>query len=139
MFSSSTQIRIHYALTDQMGVVYHSRYLEFFEIGRVEAIRKLGFSYKEMEAMGVMMPVTELSIKYLRPVKYDELITVKVTIKELPITHKIVFYCEVFNELNKLCTTGEVTLFFIESANMKRTTMPQPLAEKLFPYFETEE
>lgn len=139
MFSSSTQIRIHYALTDQMGVVYHSRYLEFFEIGRVEAIRKLGFSYKEMEAMGIMMPVTELSIKYLRPVKYDELITVKVTIKELPLAHKIVFYCEVFNELNKLCTTGEVTLFFIESATMKRTQMPGPLAEKLFPYFETAE
>lgn len=139
MFTFSTQIRVHYALTDQMGVVYHSRYLEFFEIGRVEAIRKLGFSYKRMEEMGVIMPVTELSIKYLRPVKYDELITVKIIIRQLPTGHKIVFDCEVYNEINKLCTTGEVTLFFVEAATMKRTPMPQPLAEKLFPYFETTE
>ena len=139
MFTASTQIRIHYALTDQMGVVYHSRYLEFFEIGRVEAIRQLGLTYKSLEATGVIMPVTELSIKYLRPVKYDELITVSVTIKELPISHKIVFFCEVFNEEGKLSTTGEVTLFFVNAATMKRTSIPQVFADKLFPFFETQE
>jgi acyl-CoA thioester hydrolase len=139
MFVATTPIRIHYALTDQMGFVYHSRYAEFFEIGRAEAIRQLGYTYKDLEAMGVMMPVTELHIKYLRPVKYDELITVRITLKELPMAHKVTFYSEVLNEAGVVCTTGEVTLYFIETATMKRCDMPLPLAEKLFPFFETME
>lgn len=137
MFIATTQIRIHYALTDQMGVVYHSRYAEFFEIGRTESIRQLGFTYKSLEAMGVIMPVTELHIKYLKPVKYDELITVRITLKELPTNHKITFFSEVLNEVGIVCTTGEVTLYFMEAATMKRCNMPLPLAEKMFPFFET--
>jgi len=139
MFTASTQIRVHYALTDQMGVVYHGHYAEFFEIGRTEAIRQLGFTYKEIEAMGIIMPVVDLHTRFLRPVKYDELITVKITLRELPIHHKIVFHSEVFNEENQLCTSGDVTLYFMEAATMKRCEMPDALKEKLFPYFITEE
>ncbi|MES2776786.1 MAG: thioesterase family protein [Bacteroidota bacterium] len=139
MFTASTQIRVHYALTDQMGVVYHGHYAQFFEIGRTEAIRKLGFTYKEIEAMGIIMPVVDLHTKFLRPVKYDELITVKITLRELPIHHKVVFHSEVFNEENQLCTAGDVTLYFMEAATMKRCEMPDALKEKLFPYFITEE
>ena len=139
MFTSSTQIRVHYALTDQMGFVYHGHYAQFFEIGRTEAIRKLGFTYKEIEAMGIIMPVVDLHTRFLRSVKYDELITVKISLRELPIHHKIVFHSEVFNQENELCTSGDVTLYFMESATMKRCEMPDALKEKLFPYFITEE
>ncbi len=77
MFTSETQIRIHYALTDQMGVVYHGHYAQFYEIGRTEAIRELGFTYKEIEKMGILLVVTDIHTRFLRPAKYDDLITVK--------------------------------------------------------------
>ncbi len=139
MFTATTQIRIHYALTDQMGVVYYGNFAQFFEIGRTESIRQLGLTYKELEATGIIMPVVDMHTRYLRPIKYDDLITVKTTIKEIPVHHKIVFHSEVFNQENKLCTTGEVTLYFVEAATMKRCEMPDALKDKLFPYFITEE
>src|ERR1700709_2677342 len=123
MFESTTQIRIHYALTDQMGVVYHGNYAQFFEIARTDSIRKLGLSNKEIEAMGVIMPVIDLHTKFLRPIKYDELITVKVILKELPLNHKIIFYCEIYNEKNQIATVGEVVLYFMEAVTMKRCNM----------------
>lgn len=136
MFESSTQIRVHYALTDQMGMVYHGHYAQFFEIGRVEAMRQLGFPYKKIEEMGIIMPVVDLHTRFIRPVKYDELITVKVSVREMPTNHKIVFHGEVFNEAGELCTSGTVTLFILEAATMRRSEMPAPLKEKLAPYFE---
>lgn len=135
MFSFSIPIRIHYALTDQMGVVYHGNYAGFFEIARTESIRKLGFSYKNMEAMGIVMPVVDMHTRFLRPIRYDDLITVTVTLRELPLHHKIVFHGEIHNEEGQLCTTGTVTLYFMELATMKRTTMPAELKDALLPYF----
>lgn len=135
MFEHSTQIRIHYALTDQMGVVYHGHYAQFFEIARGEAIRQLGFTYKQIEAMGIIMPVVDLHCKYLRPIKYDELITVKVFLRELTNNHKIVFHSEIYNEAGSICSTGAVTLYFMEAITMTRANMPAPLKEKLEPYF----
>jgi len=135
MFTTETQIRIHYALTDQMGVVYHGHYAQFFEIGRVEMIRQLGLSYKDMEATGVIMPVVDFHCRFLRPAKYDDLITVKTTLKELPLHHKIVFHSEIYNEENTLLSAGEVTLYFMETATMKRYNIPQQLKDKLISYF----
>ncbi len=135
MFTSKTQIRIHYALTDQMGVVYHGHYAQFYEIGRTEALRSLGLTYKEIEASGVIMMVTEIHSRFLRPALYDDLVTVVTTVKEIPLHHKIVFHCEIYNEKEKLLNTGDVTLFFMDAKNMKRTTMPEKIAEKLGTYF----
>lgn len=135
MYISETKIRVHYALTDQMGVVYHGHYAQFYEIGRVEAIRQLGYSYKDIEAMGIIMPVTEIRTRFLRPAKYDDMIMVKTVLKELPHHYKIVFHCEIFNEANELLNTSEVTLYFIEAATMKRCDMPNQLKDKLLPYF----
>lgn len=135
MFESTTQIRVHYALTDQMGVVYHGHYAQFFEIGRSEAIRQLGFTYKQIEEMGIIMPVVDFHSKFIFPVKYDELITVRITLREMPQHHKIVFHSEILNEEGRLCTSGAVTLYFMEAATMKRVDMPLPLKEKLEPFF----
>lgn len=118
-----------------MGVVYHSHYLEFYEIGRTEAIRQLGVTYKDIEAMGVFMPVVDVHSKFLRPAKYDDLLTVKTTLKELPLHHKIVFHTEIYNEQDKLLNTGATTLYFMESRAMKRCPMPDDLRERLEKYF----
>ena len=135
MFTHKTQIRIHYALTDQMGVVYHGHYAQFYEIGRTEALRSLGFTYKEVETMGVIMPVTEIHSKFLRPALYDDLITVVTTVKELPLHHKIIFHSEIYNEKNELLNAGDVTLYFMEAKTMKRCAMPEKIKEKMNEFF----
>lgn len=135
MFITETQIRIHYALTDQMGVVYHGHYAQFYEIGRAEAIRQLGYSYKDIEAMGIIMPVVNIHSKFLRPAKYDDLITVKTTLQELPLHHKVIFHSEIYNEKDELLNIGDVTLYFMEVNGMKRCNMPEALKDKLAQYF----
>jgi acyl-CoA thioester hydrolase len=135
MFSSETQLRVRYAETDQMGVVYHSNYFPYFESARAESIRQLGFTYADMEKMGVIMPVIEVQCRYLRPALYDDLLTIKVILKELPVHHKIEFHHEVFNEKKELLATAKIILYFLESKSMKRTNMPEPLFKQLKPYF----
>jgi acyl-CoA thioester hydrolase len=135
LYVSLTHIRIHYALTDQMGIVYYGNYAQFYEIGRTEAIRQLGFTYKDIEAMGIIMPVIETHSYFLRPAKYDDLITVKTILKEMPSLHSIVFYTEIYNEANKLLNKGETTLYFIEASSMKKINMPAQLDHKLQHYF----
>ena len=135
MFTTETQVRVRYAETDQMGVVYHSNFFLFFESARAESIRQLGFTYADMEKMGVIMPVIDVHCRYLRPAKYDDLLTVKTMLKELPIHHKIEFHHEVFNEKDELLAVGKIILYFMEAKTMKRTSMPAQLLEKFQPYF----
>lgn len=118
-----------------MNVVYYGNYAQYFEVGRVESIRQLGFTYKDMEAMGVIMPVVEMHCRYLRSARYDDLLTVKTTLKELPADHKIEFHQEVFNEAGKLLTSGRVVLYFVKAPGMEKTTMPEQLRKKLEPWF----
>lgn len=135
MYTSTTQTRVRYAETDQMGIVYYGNYAQYFEIGRVESMRQLGYSYKEMEAEGVILPVVEMHIKYLRSAVYDDLLTVKTTLQELPHDHQITFLQEVFNEAGKLLTSGHVVLYFLDNITRKRTIMPKTLKDRLAPYF----
>ncbi len=135
MYVTETQVRVRYAETDQMNVVYHGNYAQYFEVARAESIRHLGFTYKDMEAMGIIMPLVELHVKYLRPAHYDDLLTIRTTLKELPQEHRIEFHHEVFNEKEKLLTLGRVVLYFVQSGSMEKSTMPRPLYEKLAPYF----
>ena len=136
MFKSIHQVRVRYAETDQMNIVYHGNYATYFEVARVESIRQLGFTYKEMEALGVIMPIVELHIKYIRPAHYDDLLTIETVVKELPADHRIEFFHEVYNEAGKLLTTGKVVLYFLEADTMQKTTMPVKLKEKIEGYFE---
>jgi len=135
MFITQTQLRVRYAETDQMGVVYHSNYFPYFETARAESIRQLGFTYADMERMGIIMPVIEVQCRYLRPALYDDLLTIKVILKELPVHHKIEFNHEVLNEKGELLASAKIILYFMESKTMKRTTMPDQLLQKLRPYF----
>jgi acyl-CoA thioester hydrolase len=133
MFISETQVRVRYAETDQMGVVYHSNFFLYYEVSRAESIRQLGFTYSDMEKLGVIMPV--IQSKFMRPALYDDLLSVKTILKELPVHHKIEFHHEVYNEKEELLATGKIILYFMEAKTMKRTTMPDELLEKLQPYF----
>lgn len=135
MFITQTQIRIHYALTDQMGMVYHGNYAQFYEIGRTESIRALGYTYKDIEAMGIIMPVVDIHSRFLRPAKYDDLITVITTLRELPINHKVVFHSEIFNEASELLNTGTVVLYFMQADGMKKVDIPPQLKERVEKYF----
>jgi acyl-CoA thioester hydrolase len=135
MLTAENQIRIHYALTDQMGVVYHGHYAQFYEIGRAEWLRKLNYSYKDVEAMGIIMPVVDIHSRFLRPARYEDLITVKTILKEMPLHHKILFHHEIYDEAGTLLNTGDVTLYFMDAKTMKRCDMPAILKEKLEAYF----
>jgi acyl-CoA thioester hydrolase len=135
MFVSETRVRVRYAETDKMGVVYHSNFFLYFEVSRAESIRQLGFTYADMEKMGVIMPVVEVQSKFLRPAFYDDLLTIKTILKELPLHHKIEFHHEVHNEKRELLATARVILYFMEAKTMKRSAMPDQLLEKLQSYF----
>ncbi len=135
MYQFTTQIRVRYAETDQMGVVYYGNYAQYFEVGRVETIRSLGMSYKALEDMGVMLPVVEMNIKYLRPAQYDDVLNIQSTLKELPEKHIIEFHQDIFNESGKMITSGKVLLFFLDKETRKRVDIPTELKEKLEPYF----
>ena len=135
MYEFNTQVRVRYAEADPMNVVYYGNYAQYFEVGRVESLRNLGLSYKDIEDMGIMLPVVELNIKYLRPAKYDDLLTIKSQIKELPTEHKIIFDQEIYNEEGKLLTIGKVKLYFMDSKLGKRASMPASMLEKLSTYF----
>ncbi len=135
MYETTTQLRVRYAETDQMNVVYHGNYAQYFEVGRAESIRHLGFTYKDMEAMGVVMPIVELHTRFLRPAQYDDLLTIKTILKELPLAHRIEFHQEVYNEEDKLLATGRVVLYFISSTTKEKTSMPKELLDKLQTYF----
>ena len=129
-------MRVRYAETDQMNVVYYGNYAQYFEVGRVESIRQLGYTYKDMEHSGVIMPVVEMHVRYLRPATYDDLLTVKTTLREMPVDHQIEFFQEVFNEAGKLLCAGTVKLYFLNGADRSKTNIPGGLKEKLLPYFQ---
>lgn len=135
MFISETQLRVRYADTDKMGVVYHSNYINYFEVARTESIRNLGITYAQMEAAGIIMPVIEVHCRYIRPATYDDLITVTANLHELPEGHRITFHQEVYNEKKELLAKGHVVLYFMEAQTMKRAPMPERLRTALAPYF----
>lgn len=133
MFTHEEKVRVRYADTDQMGYVYYGNYARYYEIGRVEALRSLGFSYKKLEDSGVMLPVYEHSSRYHQPAKYDDLLTIKVLIRSLPHV-RMIFAYELYNEDGVLLNTGETTLVFVDKASNKICRAPDALVRKLEPF-----
>ena len=134
MYTHEVKIRVRYADTDQMGYVYYGNYAAYYEVARVESFRSLGYAYKNLEEAGVMMPVLELKVKYLLPAKYDDLLTVKVTIPDFPKV-KIRYIYDVYNEQGEHLNTGETTLAFINMESGRPTRMPEVMNQLLKPYF----
>ena len=134
MYSHSTQIRVRYGETDQMGFVYYGHYALYYEVGRVEAIRSLGLTYKDIEDQGVLMPVVRLESKYIQPAKYDELLTVSSTIRDLP-DRFIIFEVEIRNEEQQILNKAKVTLCFRDAHTGVQIRTPAIIVQKLEPYF----
>lgn len=129
------QVRVRYAETDQMGVVYHGNYAQYFEMGRVEWLRNLGVSYKWMEENGIMLPVVSLSMNYKKPARYDDLITVK-TIFKSQTSVKIEFDYEIYNELGELLTIGNSILVFVDMKTGRPILPPKYVSERLVDFVE---
>lgn len=129
MYSFETKLRVRYAETDQMGFVYYGVYAQYYEVGRVELLRSLGISYKEIEALGFTLPVVNFNIKYKKPALYDDELTIRTTIKKTP-SAKIIFHYETFNETGALLNTGEVILVFINKGTGKVCSAPAIVLNK---------
>ena len=134
MYTHIHQIRVRYADTDQMGYVYYGNYAHYYEEARSEAIRALGMPYREMEMGGTMLPITRMNIKYIGPAFYDELITVRTILSEMP-GRFLHFRYEIYNEVAKLINEGETQLVFLDASTRKIVHAPDALIEKLRPYF----
>ena len=130
MLNHEINIRVRYGETDQMKYAYYGNYAQYFEMGRVEWLRELGMSYKKMEELGIMLPVTNMTISYLKPAKYDDLLTLKTTLLKEP-GIKIDFAYEVYNEANELLTKATTTLVFIDIDRNRPTKAPDYILEKL--------
>ncbi|RZK77927.1 MAG: acyl-CoA thioesterase [Pedobacter sp.] len=134
MYTHSTKIRVRYGETDQMGYMYYGNYAQYYEVGRVEMLRSLGMDYAAMEASGVMLPVLELNSKFIKPALYDQEITVKTTVDELP-GIRIKFRYELFNDTGELINVGTTTLVFIDMVKNKPCLPPANFMETLKEWF----
>ena len=139
MYTHDTQVRVRYGETDQMGYLYYGNYALYYEVSRAEAMRALGITYKiQEEELGVMMPVMSLQCRYVRPAFYDELLTVRAEVRQLP-TDSMTFFHEVYNEKGKLLNGGQVQLAFVDKNTGKRCNAPEYLLSCLRPFFSEEE
>jgi acyl-CoA thioester hydrolase len=123
-FAKSTLIRVRYGETDQMGYCYYGNYAQYFEVGRVEALRGFGLSYKDMEVRGVMLPVLDFQVKYIAPAFYDDLLTIVTKIVSLK-GSRLYFEYEVLNEQNELLSVASTTLVFVSKGLMKPIHPPK--------------
>ncbi len=135
MFQSDTQIRVRYAETDQMGYVYHGNYAAYFEVARTEAFRRLGISYKALEADGVGMPVGELRTRFRRPARYDDLLTVRLLLRQPAEGSRVLFEYEVYNEAEELLTEGSTLMVFVSTSNGRPVAVPAGIQALLATYF----
>jgi acyl-CoA thioester hydrolase len=134
MYQSETSVRVRYGETDQMGYVYYGHYAMYYEVARVEALRRLGLTYREIEAMGIIMPVLENHSKFLVAGKYDEILRIVTTIKEKP-TVKIAFQYDIYNEENKLIHQGQTLLAFVDQKSGRPCRPPEAMMRVLAPFF----
>lgn len=134
MLEYQIDIRVRYKETDAMGVVHHSNYVNFYEVARTEMLRSRGTTYKELEQSGVMLPVHEVKMRYYNPALYDDLLTVKISLRELPGV-RMIFDHEIYNQNGELINTGEVTLVFMNAATRRACRAPKWFIDLFEPYF----
>ncbi len=134
MFEHQIKFRVLYSDTDQMGYMYYGQYAKYLEMGRVEALRSLGFSYKSIEKSGVMMPVLDLNLKYIKPLYYDDEITLITRVIKEPIS-RIYFEYELYNPQGILSTKANTTLVFVDVKSGKPCSIPEYFKFTFAKYF----
>ncbi len=134
MITRDIPIRVRYYETDQMGIVHHSNYIRYYETVRTEMLREFGTTYRELEAHGVMLPVLDVQSHYISPAYDDDLLTVRVTLREMP-KARMRFDYEIYREGQQLINTGSVTLGFMNSQTRRACRVPAYFVQLLEPYF----
>lgn len=129
------KVRVRYKDTDQMGIMHHSNYIVLYEMARTEWLRDIGLTYAEIERRGIMSPIIEVESRYLAPAYYDEVLTVRVSLDEMP-TAKMVIRSEVFNEKGALINRGSVTLGFMLADTRRACRAPEWFMSALNQYIE---
>ena len=130
MIHTTHSLRVRYGETDPMKYVYYGNYAEYLEVARVELFRELGIPYNEIENQGIWLPVSEFSIKYLKPGLYDEILEIHTYIKKLPGV-RIEFEYEIYNSSNEKITEAKTTLFFLDAKKNKVVKCPDFLMQIL--------
>ena len=130
MYTHEVTLRVRYGETDKMGFVYYGVYAQYYEVGRVELLRSLGISYKSIEESGFQLPVLNFNINYKKPAYYDDKLTLKTSIKEIP-TSKIIFFYECFNDNNQLINNGKISLVFVNKETKKPCRAPGIITRRL--------
>ena len=130
MIHTTYSLRVCYGDTDPMKYVYYGNYAAYFEVARVELFRELGMSYEEIEQRGIWLPVSEFSVKYLKPARYDELLEIHTYIRKIPGV-KIEFEYEIFNPAHEKITEAKTTLFFLDAENNRIIRCPEFLMEMI--------
>ena len=138
MIVTETKIRVYYEDTDQMGIVYYGNYARYYEIGRTEMIRDLGFTYKQMEAMNIMLPARSLKINYMKPAYYDDQLTIRTIVDTIPKV-KFPIKTEIYNEKGELINSGKVVLAFFNSLTNKPCAAPKFFIDEMTKIFRMNE
>lgn len=134
-YQHSWQLRVRYAETDQMGFVYYGIYAQYYEVARVEAMRDIGIHYATIERdHGIWMPVMHMQVRFLRPARYDDLLTIQTTVPSLPV-REIRFRYEIKNEEGTLLNGALVQLCFLDAVTQRRINAPDFIKESLISYF----
>ncbi|MBL4755594.1 MAG: acyl-CoA thioesterase [Flavobacteriales bacterium] len=134
MYTAEIEIRVRYGETDRMGYVYYGNYAQYFEVARVEAMRVFGITYKDLEDNGILLPVYEFQVTYLKPAYYDDILTIKTTISEIP-QARIGFHYQSFNSNGEMVNRAKTTLVFIDKQSGKPIKAPEFFVEKLQAHF----
>lgn len=135
MFVYESKVRVRYAETDQMGVVHHGNYAQYYELARTECFEACsGMSYESMEADGVMLPILEMHAKFIKPALYNQVLTIKSIVKTLPTVRLNVEY-EIYNEANELINTGSTLLVFVNKQTRRPCPPPESFMKNVRPYF----
>ena len=134
MITKDIKIRVRYYETDCMGIVHHSNYIRYYETARTEMLREFGTTYNDMEKHGVMLPVLEVQSRHIAPAYDDDLLTVRVTLAEMPKV-KMRFDYEIFRGNGDKINTGSVTLAFMHSDSRRACRAPEWFLKLLEPYF----
>ena len=130
MKSHSTYVKVRYAETDQMGVVYHGNYAQYLEIARIEWLSSLEISYNKMEEEGVMLPVYELKLRFKKSARFDDELRIETTLLEKPGV-RIAFSYKIFNQADELLTEAKTILVFMDMEKNKPMRCPDYMLRKL--------
>lgn len=128
-FKHITTLRVRYGETDQMGYSYYGNYAQYFEVGRVEALRELGMSYKSLEDRGIMLPVSHFEVNYKAPARYDDPLEITTHVAELK-GPRLVFFYEIHVD-NKLVANASTTLVFVTKETMRPIPPPKDFVDLL--------